>query len=173
MRYGWRRPDTALANVVSIPYSFANCHSLLLTLCSHVEPFIAACIGPSMFEKADSAVQPKPAPEVTVTIILLTGILSIPVCKRSLRELLSPIEVLPPMNCRRIGSDSSAPIPQQKLSFCIKGVTSERIRAVRKRSSCEDSEIRFRKWSKNPDGNITRDVKLFCMLFKIVIVSCK
>lgn len=34
-------------------------------------------------------------------------------------------------------------------------------------------QIRFRKWSKNPDGNITRDVKLFCMLFKIVIVSYK
>lgn len=50
---------------------------------------------------------------------------------------------------------------------------SERIYIVQKKSSYEDLEIRFQKWSKNLDSNITCDVKLFCILFKIVIVSCK
>lgn len=131
--------------------------------------FIAACIGLSMFEQTDSVVQPTPAPEVRVT---MTGILSIRVCKRSHRELLSPINFfvpneLPSDQLRQIGADSFA-----KALLHKRGNVGESMWYL-KENSREDFELRFRKNSKNPDGNITHYVKLFCMLFEIFIVCCK
>lgn len=93
---GWHRSAAAPTNVVLVRYPLANYHPPLSALWRCVELFIAACIRPSKFEKADGVVQPKPSPVVMVTIMFLAGIFSISICKRPLRELLFPIDLFTP-----------------------------------------------------------------------------